>query len=122
MQTMLDAYIECALWSTNDNADETGGEPLDSNYDEGDLSQEAYKQMAADCDAFYEAALTVAEKLDASLPDTARMGHDFWLTRNEHGAGFWDRGLGKLGDELTKLARDFGPADLYVADEQIHHS
>jgi hypothetical protein len=27
-------------------------------------------------------------------------GIDFWLTRNRHGAGYWDRGLGITGDKL----------------------
>jgi hypothetical protein len=44
-------------------------------------------------------------------------GHDFWLTRNGHGAGFWDRGLGELGDALTQAAKSFGQCDLYVTDD-----
>ena len=28
-------------------------------------------------------------------------GHDYWLTRNDHGAGFWDRDLGEIGNRLT---------------------
>ena len=42
---------------------------------------------------------------------------DFWLTRNGHGAGFWDRGLGSVGDELTKNAKPFGSVDAYVGDD-----
>jgi hypothetical protein len=45
------------------------------------------------------------------------IGHDFWLTRNGHGAGFWDRGLGELGDFLTKMSKPFGEATLYVSDD-----
>lgn len=26
---VLGAYIECALWASTDNADDTGGEPLE---------------------------------------------------------------------------------------------
>ena len=32
-------------------------------------------------------------------------GHDFFLTQAGHGAGFWDRGLGVLGDRLTDLEK-----------------
>lgn len=41
----------------------------------------------------------------------AAFGHDFWLTRQGHGAGFWDRKeLGKiLGNALAEQARIFGP-------------
>lgn len=33
--------------------------------------------------------------------DFEHLGHDFLLTSREHGAGFWDRGLGELGERLT---------------------
>lgn len=36
------------------------------------------------------------------------IGHDFCLTRNGQGAGFWDRGLGHLGEYLTEAAKSFG--------------
>ena len=35
-------------------------------------------------------------------------GHDFALTRNGSGAGFWDRGLGEMGDMLTKECEPYG--------------
>ncbi len=51
-----------------------------------------------------------------------QIGHDFWLTRCRQGVGFWDRGLGDLGDELTELARSFGELHLYVGDDGKVHS
>jgi hypothetical protein len=47
----------------------------------------------------------------------ARAGHDFWLTRNGHGAGFWDRGLGDLGERLSKAAKVYGEVYLYPGDD-----
>lgn len=44
-------------------------------------------------------------------------GHDFWLTRNHHGSGFLDRGLGQVGDILTAAAKSFGEVNLYVDDD-----
>lgn len=38
-------------------------------------------------------------------------GHDFWFTRNGHGAGFWD-GAYTHGDELTEIAKAFGECHL----------
>lgn len=35
-------------------------------------------------------------------------GHDFAFTRNGHGAGFWDRGMGDLGERLTDAAKAYG--------------
>ena len=41
----------------------------------------------------------------------ARFGHDLYLTRERHGAGYWDRGLGELGDYLTDIAHAYGAAE-----------
>lgn len=71
---------------------------------------------------YREVVVFVIENLDdlASL-DPAQVGHDFWLTRNGHGTGFWDRGLGDKGDRLTKAAKVYGSVDLYPdADGKVH--
>ena len=50
-----------------------------------------------------------------------QVGHDFWLTSQGHGAGFWDRGLEELGDTLT--ASVSGHEDivgLYLNEEATH--
>jgi hypothetical protein len=44
-------------------------------------------------------------------------GRDLWLTRNGHGAGFWDRNLGALGDRLTEAAKQLGEQDAYLGDD-----
>lgn len=108
------AYLEAALWSSMDNADDTGGEPLDANYSVEDIAPETLAQMVTDCAEFqgiYSALLAEIDPIQA--------GHDFWLTRNRHGAGFWDRGLGELGDKLTNAAHTFGDFDLYVGDDGL---
>lgn len=43
-------------------------------------------------------------------------GHDLLLTRSGHGAGFWDRGLGELGDRLSDAARVYGSTSAEVVD------
>lgn len=108
----FEAYIKCALWSSTDNADDSGGEPLDANYDESDLTLGCRNAMRADCASF---VLSVGPDL-ADL-DPGQCGHDFWLTRNGHGAGFWDRGLGALGERLTKVSKAYGSVDLYVTED-----
>lgn len=40
--------------------------------------------------------------------DIGQIAHDFILTRNHHGAGFWDRGLGDVGRRLTDAAQAYG--------------
>jgi len=106
------AYLECALWSSTDESDESGGEPLDANYGLDDLSLETIQGAIDDCAAFQ-----AANADDLADLDDEQSGHDFWLTRNGHGAGFWDRGLGALGDRLSKACKPYGSVDLYVGDD-----
>jgi hypothetical protein len=118
--TFTSAYIECALWSTTDQSTPQGGEPLDRNYGSDDIAPDTLAKMQADCDAFRDDA-----KIVACIGDRdARAGHDFWLTRNGHGAGFWD-GDWQEPDSgyLTDRAHNFGGFDLYIGDDgKIHGS
>jgi hypothetical protein len=47
-----------------------------------------------------------------------QMGHDIWFTRNGHGVGFWDRGLGDLGEGLTKIAESMGEVSVFINDRE----
>lgn len=109
MTKTLQAYLICALWSSVDD----NGEPLDSNYSLDDISESFIESSKKDIEDFEKKA---GDLLDAL--DTEQIGHDLWLTRNHHGAGFWDRGLGDIGEKLTKLAHEFGEIDLYVSDDK----
>ena len=106
--------MEAALWSSTDNADDSGGAPLDENYSIEDIAPESLAQMLKDCDNFQEEN----EKLLAQAGDDSQNGHDFWLTRCGHGAGFWDRGYPKrVGDGLSDACKAYGNVDLYVGDD-----
>jgi hypothetical protein len=112
-------FLEAALWSSTDNADDSGGEPLDKNYGISDIAPETLASLLKDCDDFCE------ENADllAQAGDDEQNGHDFWLTRNGHGAGFWDRGYGAVGDKLSAACKAYGGVDLYVGDDgQIYGS
>jgi hypothetical protein len=107
----LEAYIACAIWSSTDET----GEPITATRD--DVSPDAYAAMDTDCLDFVKA--NVSDLFDLG---PSQCGHDFWLTRNGHGAGFWDRGYGAVGDRLTDAAHVWGEADLYVGDDgYVHH-
>lgn len=107
-------YIICALWSTNDNTTEQGGEPLSANYSEDDLAPETYEAMRNDCADFMTANADLLEESGLSIE---QQGHDFWLSRNGHGAGFFDRGTAGLWDVLQDAAKVYGSVDLYVGDD-----
>lgn len=110
IEQVLGAYIECALWSTGDGDYE--------NLEDFDVAETSVTDMRDDVRAFLHAA--EARGLLEGL-DPEQTGHDFWLTRNRHGVGFWARGLGSVGEELTRLSHSFGESDLYVGDDGLVH-
>jgi hypothetical protein len=120
-------YVECALWASTDEQDpETGeGPPMDQEHDWHDIAPSDLSNMILDCHEFQKANqgdIDAACEMDASY-DESRAGFDFWLTRNGHGAGFWDRGLGDVGDKLTKASEAYGDCCLFKGDgpdAQIH--
>jgi len=118
LTTVCKAYVECALWSSHDESDESGGEPMDANYSIDDIAPETLAQMQSDCDDFTGNEEIAALLTESGLSDE-QIGHDFWLTRNGHGAGFWDRGLDEIGRKLTTFTKPYGSFDLYVGDDGL---
>lgn len=106
---ILAGFIECAFWSSTDRDDE----PMDANYGAEDLTDLAMALMEADVLTFARRAWYIAESAGWTAGE---FGHDYWLTRNGHGAGFWGRTWGRsgVGRHLTDLAKDMGSMDLYV--------
>lgn len=110
------SYIETALWSSNDESDDSGGEPLDSNYSIDDIDESAIAKLKANCERFQ---LDNADLLEESGLSEAQAGHDFWLTHNGHGSGFWDREYDDetVGDELTAACKKYGEINLSVEED-----
>ena len=100
---VLEAYLVAALWT---NEEEIEGGNIH------DFDPEAKESANNDVLAFMKAA---GELLQGMEPE--QIGHDLWLTRNGHGAGFWDRGLGEKGEVLSNIARKMGGKDLYRGDD-----
>jgi hypothetical protein len=115
------AYIEALFFTeSGDSDDELNGLGFD------DLAPEAIHTILADCASFQNdlpkdshgrTALDLAYDYAPVAYDATQAGHDFWLTRNGHGAGFWDRGLGVVGDDLTEAATCFGECNPYKGDD-----
>jgi hypothetical protein len=117
VETFLAGYVQCALWSSTDQL----GEPLHPRYGPGDLCAAAWLEMRADCWDFLHANLDRLEDWVRAGRSITAAGVDFWLTRNRHGAGFWDRGMGELGARLTAAAHPYGSCDLYVGRDGVVH-
>jgi hypothetical protein len=116
MDGFLRAYIAAALWSTTDESTPEGGDFLDENYGPEDLAPETAAQMEADCASFR------AENAQDIEGREAQAGHDFWLTRCGHGAGFWDGDWLEAGDRLTEACEKYPEVGLYVGDDGLIYS
>jgi hypothetical protein len=109
-------YITAAFWLLDESLAEKGYEATFAY-----LAPSALDDMCNDCDTFQQYA---SRWLEAAYErqdyNEEQAGHDFWLTRNHHGAGFWDRGLGRMrGDRLTNLAHAYSETDLYLGDDGL---
>ncbi len=112
-------YAEAALWSSNDESTPEGGEPMDKNYGLYDIDKATLFKMYQDCQRFKaENATDIA----ASGMDDAHVGHNFWLSRGGYGTGFWDRGLGAVGDRLHAAAKRYGEVNLYIHRKKVHQA
>lgn len=106
-QQFFTAYLEAALWSSTDG--ERGEKQLD-NYDWADGEKE---KLIPDALKFYQ------DHYDDISDDLGRAGHDFWLTRNGHGAGFWDGDWPEeVGERLTQVSKKYGEVYLYLGDDE----
>ncbi len=122
MDSFTEGYIECALWSSTDYDD--NGEMRNENMDGEELAPETLAEMQRDCADFQVAMADTLSAWYLLGESENRAGHDFWLTRNRHGAGFWDRFYGdqpgtSLGNELSDCAKGYGPRDLYLGDDGL---
>jgi hypothetical protein len=116
MDKSAKAYVTCALWSSNDESTPQGGEPLDANYTAADIAPETLETMLADCARFQ------AENAEDIAIEPERAGHDFWLTRNGHGSGFFDGDWpNDVGDRLTAAAHRFHEFVLFIGDDGLIH-
>jgi len=109
------AYLTSALWSSSIE----DGTPMDDIYDIDDIMADVKAQAMLDCLDFQQANRALLKRYarahvtNSDAPNwRASAGHDFWLTRNGHGTGFWDRGLGALGKALSDAAKTYGGIDL----------
>jgi len=105
------AYIQAALFFTS-NPDSKSDASFSDDFGPEHISKELLDQMMSDCGRFQELYKHLFEG------DERKAGHDFWLTRCGHGAGFWDGDWEKdIGETLTKASKSFGEIELYLGDD-----
>lgn len=127
LDRMVAGYVECALWVgvLSDDLSETGEPVMDLDSDQ--LSADCLAAIVGECDDFLMANRDDLEAYAEHYQPVGGYdpwecaGHDFHLTRNGHGAGFWDRGLGQLGDRLSDAARVYGETNYWVDGAGVVH-
>lgn len=126
MDKFLQHYLIAAIWTATDDE----GNTIDE-FSISDFSADAYAAAFADCEqfqkenkellrqayAFYDES-GMSNHPDAGSPK-ACAGHDFWLTRNGHGVGFWGRNMGEVGDRLTEAAKKYGEKYVYICSNGL---
>lgn len=120
LRDMVRGYLECAVWcghvyeSEEDEREGRNSCSMDSaGYSIDDCPYSTVKAAVRDCRDFLELTAGISHPWWTA----EQFGHDFYLTRCRHGAGFWDRGQGETGERLTDLCRGYGSADLFADRE-----
>ncbi len=115
-------------WSTHLEIDGDEGTIYKDGLDY-EPSQELKDRIGKDWESFIDQALEMGFD-----PDNDRIGaynsnesdvwdlaaHYFILTRNGHGAGFWDGGWSEpMATKLTNLCKKFGEIEVYLSDDGL---
>lgn len=132
---IVSSQLVSLLWSEGEIYVENGEPTLDSwkdYYTADDATPELVAQLTDELsqwediefygDARHDSmvsALTAYKEHFGSMW-LSQFGHDLALTRNGHGAGFWDRGLGESGVVLTDWAHMLGCLELFHGHDSIN--
>ena len=100
------AYLECAIWASTD---------LGSHASIDMIHGGTLAAMVSDCEEFQKGNEADLELYCNAGRTLGHAGHDFWLTRNHHGEGFWSRYEmpEALARRLTEAAHSHGEFTLY---------
>lgn len=106
LRAFLRGYLACAEWLAGCDVN-PDGELSDDRRDKArGWTRRAQREARQDCRAFLKAQRAdLTAYCVASGRDMESAGHDFWLSRNGHGGGFFDRGNDPVFDRLQGAAR-----------------
>ena len=121
---IMNSYLVCAIWTEEERlGDENNSEYSDEIkklIPEADLnihnfSDDSKIKAYQDIKLFLEYAGDAVNDIDEE-----QLGHDIWLSRNHHGAGFFDRGYDNdIEKILMDSAHKLGEIDIYLGDDGI---
>lgn len=146
LNKILSGYIEAALWTEEERLkddanlgnqdDDVYDDVEDESRDEIRFMQimknkqnkniESFSREDIETDSLIKAYTDIKEFIrlagDQAVQEAVdvngyeRLGHDIWLTRNGHGAGFFDHSY-EHEQELMNAAKALKEVDLYVSDD-----
>jgi hypothetical protein len=116
IDSFVDSYLETARFVDCEE------------FETRNFSKQAIKKATMDCKVFCFAVLSRIGFIEAKRvlniegSQVNYAASDFYLTRNGHGSGFWDRPE-IYGEEnakiLTELAKTYKVCDMYVGDDTL---
>lgn len=111
-------YLDCLGWLGAIGPDDRADVDAD-HFDPDVLDDQDFNRCVDECAQFYQHARSQLEQVCKPLSDYdwEKAGHDFCLTRNGHGAGFWDRGREKVWTELTDMSKTYGEMCGLIGDD-----
>ena len=143
IKKIIKGYIDCALWTEEERLrDEyVGGDDMFNGEEDDEDEIERLSRLSANLNSKNFDSFTHEDMEDNSVIKVyddvkkfiemaggairvavdeygaEQVGHDLWLSRNGHGAGFFDRGYDdEVEEKLMSSARKLGSVDLYIND------
>lgn len=123
LDSFTQGYVEAMFFTEErehvdgEDLEESGSIPHNSCF--GMIDVESLAGIVAECRRFQEENAELLEKYESRYKPLEYAGHDFWLTRQGHGAGFWSRGIGDVGDALSDAARALGECYVETGDDGV---
>ncbi len=109
----FEAFLEAALWTTQDDDDAQ----LDEKFTANDFDAESKADLLAHARSFFVRTHFYIEAEPVKDNRWQQAGHDFWLTSQGHGAGFWDGDWPVYGELLTNVSKCYPTIDITVGDD-----
>ena len=113
-------YIQALYFTDSCDGYDPEAEENEGTFDvEDKLDVDTMMKIEEDCESFKIAAFHDLQRAYRFAWYCPRMaGQDFWLSRNGHGSGFFDRGPEKVFDNLQDAARLVGSCETYRSDNE----
>lgn len=121
----LHGAVEACLWSTIPSANDEESQDLVEPADSYEISSEEIGKLRGTISHHLSGWFLENYKLLTQAVAEGfswyRVGFDFWLSAEGHGSGFWDVGLGELGDNIDATVTGYGDlVGLSLNEEGTH--